>query len=191
MADIPAFAATQLSLLDDELKAEVQESAALTAALSPAALQRAGAALVNLTVGSMRTGLGGKTVLELEPESATVSSKKNDGTALLPEHGIRTGDIVRVQTVTSGSAKKKEKSEVKKEGVEGVVSKVGESRVCVALDKEDVEVPSGRLWMYVLKNMWLSTCTDNCSYIVLNLQMISHIRGMIRHFLEGCHIMTL
>ena len=149
MTDIASFATVQLSMLEDELNAEVAESSSLTSALAPAALQRAGAALIGLTVGSMRTGLGGKTVVALEPDLATVSSKKGDGTALLPEHGIRTGDIVLLQAMTSGSAKKKEKNEATKDGAEGVVSKIGESSISVALDREDADVPNGRLWMYV------------------------------------------
>jgi DNA polymerase alpha-associated DNA helicase A len=184
MTDISSFAGAQLSLLEDELNAEIAESATLTSTLAPAALQRAGAALVGLTVGSMRTGLGGKMVLELEPDSATVSSKKTDGTALLPEHGIRTGDIVRVQTMTGGSAKKKEKTEAAKDGVEGVVSKVGQSSICVALDKEDPDIPNGRLWMYVLTAFAVSmvhlikTCADMSHVLELSLRMISPIRGM-------------
>jgi DNA polymerase alpha-associated DNA helicase A len=148
MADINKFATTQLSLLQQELDSEIAESATLTSTLSPIALQRAGAAIVGLIIASTRTGLGGKTVLELEPDSATASSKGIDGSARLQDHGIRTGDIVRVQSMTSGSAKKKEKNEAAKEGAEGVVSKVGEGKVSVALDKDDVEIPTGRLWMY-------------------------------------------
>ena|ERR1700761_2079448 len=178
MADISSFATTQLSMLEDELNAEIAESASLTSALAPAALQRAGAALVGLTVASTRTGLGGKTVVALEPDSATVSSKKTDGSALLPEHGIRTGDIVLVQTMTSGSAKKKEKSEATKDGVEGVVSKIGESSVSVALDKEDADVPNGRLWMYVSTGFAISVahflynCADTSPQLELSLPMM-------------------
>jgi len=35
--------------------------------------------------------------------------------------------------------------------VEGVVIKVGREAVTVALDKEDVEVPGGKLWLYVVR----------------------------------------
>jgi DNA polymerase alpha-associated DNA helicase A len=171
MTDIQSFATSQLSLLEDELNAELSESAVLSSALSPNALQRAGAALVGLTVASTRTGLGGKTVLELEPDSATTSNKKDDGTLLLPEHGIRTGDIVRVQSMTGGSAKKKEKAEASKDGVEGVISKVSESKISVSLDKEDVEIPNGRLWMYVQRGSG-EHYADVLNQIALNLQMI-------------------
>lgn len=137
--DIPTFATTQLALLTQELDAELAESSLLTSALAPAALQRAGAALVNLNVSSTRTGPGGKTVLDLEPDSATGGE--------LPEHGLRTGDIVKVMEMVGGSAKKKEIGDSERKGVSGVVIRVQEAKVCVALDKEEAEVPSGRLWM--------------------------------------------
>lgn len=140
--DISTFATAQLALLQAELTAELTESATLSSSLSPSAFQRAGAALLNLTVSSSRTGFGGKTVLELEPDGATGGQ--------LPEHGIRTGDIVKVMELAGGAAKKREKDEVARKGVEGVVSRVQEAKVSVALDKDEVEGPSGRLWMYVL-----------------------------------------
>ena len=148
--DIPAFTTTQLSLLSAELAAEVDESSLLVSSTSPAALQRAGFALTNLTLASQRTGLGGKTVITLEPDSATASGTTKDGAARLPEHGIRVGDIVSVQELGSGAAKKKEKSEIAGRSVSGVVLKIAEGAVGVALDKEDAEVPSaGRLWLCV------------------------------------------
>ena len=136
--DIPAFATTQLALLAAELAAELSESAAQTASYSPAALQRAGAALAGLVAGGSRTGFGGRTLLDLEPDAATTS----DG--VLPEHGVRVGDIVRV--LPMGAARKKSE-EGPGSGVDGVVARVGEGRVCVALEKEDAEIPAGRLWM--------------------------------------------
>jgi len=72
--DIPAFAATQLALLDAELQSEVTETSNLITSTTPTALQRAGLAVTNLTLTSQRTGLGGKTVVELGPDSATAST---------------------------------------------------------------------------------------------------------------------
>ncbi|OJD34225.1 dna-binding protein smubp-2 [Diplodia corticola] len=145
--DIPTFAAAQLSLLDAELQAELAETSLLLSAHPPQTLQRAGLAILNLHVSSQRTGLGGKTVVELELDPAV----KGAG-AELPEHGICTGDIVGVQEQPAGSAKKKEKSDLKKSGVEGVVLRVGAATVAVALDKEDVDVPQGKLWLVKLAN---------------------------------------
>ena len=139
--DVPSFAATQLSLLDQELQSEISETSSLISNHSPVGLQRAGLAITNLVVSSQRTGLGGKTVLELSPDAATTPSGE------LPEHGIRTGDIVLVAEQPAGSAKKREVKELEKKGARGVVTKVQKGFVGVALDegKEDV-MHSGRVW---------------------------------------------
>lgn len=140
---ISAFAATQLELLDHELKAELEETNLLVSQTAPGTLQRAGLAILNLSTGSQRTGLGGKTVLELELDSAV-------GGGDIPEHGIRVGDIVSVADQPSGSAKKREKSDLKDKGVNGVVLKVTPKGVNVALNKEDADVPGGKLWLFVI-----------------------------------------
>jgi DNA polymerase alpha-associated DNA helicase A len=174
--DISTFATTQLALLDLELQAELSETNALVSQTSPTALQRAGAAIVNLQIGSQRTGLGGKTVLDLELDPAV-------GGGDIPEHGIRVGDIVGVQEQPSGSARKKEKSDMQKKGVEGVVLKVTPVAVSVALDKDEVEVPGGKLWLcVVILLLWrvvsLRNVMADCM-IVLNLLMILRIKGML------------
>ncbi|KAF2202417.1 P-loop containing nucleoside triphosphate hydrolase protein [Delitschia confertaspora ATCC 74209] len=153
-ADVPYFASSQLKLLSAEQAAELSENQLLLSTHTPSTLSKAGLAIQNLTVSSTRTGLGGKTVLELSLDSAVTSSDK--GGADLPEHGIRVGDIVGVQEQVSGSAKKKERSEVKGKGIEGVVVTVRREKVEVVLDKdEDVEVPGGgdkKLWIVKLAN---------------------------------------
>lgn len=146
--DIPSFAASQLALLDAELQAELSETNALLSSHTPSALSRAGLAILNLSVSSIRTGLGGKTVVELGLDSAVVAKGEKPD---IPEHGIRVGDIVAVQDQPSGSAKKTEKKELVKKGVEGVVLRVRRENVEIVLDKEDADVPSGgKLWMLVL-----------------------------------------
>lgn len=85
--------------------------------------------------------MGGRTVIELALDSAIASSSKGDdgkGKAKegqLPEHGIRTGDIVRVGEMPKGTARKKEMVELKGKGVEGVITRVGERAVWVAVGK--------------------------------------------------------
>ncbi|ORY14438.1 DNA-binding protein SMUBP-2 [Clohesyomyces aquaticus] len=143
--DIPSFAAGQLALLDAELQAELSETNALLSSHTPTALSRAGLAILNLNITSIRTGLGGKTVAELALDPAVVS--KGDK-ADIPEHGIRTGDIVAIQDQPAGSAKKTEKRELAKKGVEGVVLRVRRENIEIVLDREDADVPSGgKLWM--------------------------------------------
>ena len=98
-------------------------------------------------------------MLELGLDSAVVSGsgsgkgRNGKGGDELPEHGIRTGDIVRVGELPKGGAKRKELAEVKGRGVEGVVTRVGERAVWVALGdvdrvrEDDGEVGEGRLWV--------------------------------------------
>ncbi|KAK0733922.1 P-loop containing nucleoside triphosphate hydrolase protein [Lasiosphaeria miniovina] len=156
--DVPSFAAAQQTLLLAELEAELAETAALVAGHSPAALQRAGLAVTNLVVAGTRTGFGGKTLLELEPDAATSRS----GVAELPEHGIRTGDILVVAEQPAGSAKKREVRELERKGARGVVTRVARRFIAVALDDEGEDggggesgglaagVGAGRVWLVKL-----------------------------------------
>ncbi|KAF9739595.1 hypothetical protein PMIN03_011590 [Paraphaeosphaeria minitans] len=148
--DILSFAATQLTLLDAELQAELAETNALLSSHTPTTLSRAGLAILNLTVSSIRTGLGGKTVVELGLDPAVVGKGDKPD---IPEHGIRVGDIVAVQDQPAGSAKKSEKRDLAKQGVEGVVLRVKRENIEIILDKEDADVPSGgKLWLVKLAN---------------------------------------
>lgn len=148
--DIPSFAASQRTLLDAELQAELAETNALLSSHTPTTLSRAGLAILNLNVSSIRTGLGGKTVVELALDPAVVTKGDKPD---IPEHGIRVGDIVAVQDQPAGSAKKSEKRDLAKKGVEGVVLRVRRENIEVVLDKEDADVPGGgKLWLVKLAN---------------------------------------
>ena len=105
--DIPAFAASQLTLLDAELKAELAETDALLSSHTPTALARGGLAILNLNVSSVRTGMGGKTIVELALDPAVVTKGAKPE---IPEHSIRVGDIVAVADQPAGSAKKTRRS---------------------------------------------------------------------------------
>ena len=140
--NIPAFAEAQLSLLSAEQAAETASTSALLSSTSPTTLSRAGLAILNLVVSSQRTGLGGKTVLELEQDHAIGNAGE------IGEHGIRVGDIVRVGEQPKGGEKKKEKTAMEGRGCEGVVVRVGQRSVQVALGKEeDDDGLGGRLWV--------------------------------------------
>ncbi|KAJ1331300.1 DNA polymerase alpha-associated DNA helicase A [Microdochium nivale] len=129
--DIPAFANTQLALLDAELASEVAETGSLVSSASPASLQRAGLAITNLSVASQRTGLGGRAVLELAADGATAAAGSEGE---LPQHGIRTGDIVLVAELAAGGARKREIADLEKKGARGVVVKVKKDSVAVAIN---------------------------------------------------------
>ena len=141
--DIPSFATSQISLLASELEAETASTTSLLSFTSPTTLLRAGLAILNLVVASQRTGLGGKTVLELEHDHAI----GNDGE--IGEHGIRVGDIVKVGEQPKGNEKKREKLGMESRGVEGVIVRTAQKNVHVALGKEedDLEGLGGRIWV--------------------------------------------
>ncbi|KAK5062950.1 hypothetical protein LTR84_005026 [Exophiala bonariae] len=153
------FFTTLAHLLTLEQASEVAETSLLLSSAPPGQLARAGLAILSLTIASLKTGLGGRSVVELSLDSAVVAK---DSRGELPEHGIRTGDIVRVGEMPKGTAKKKEVTELKGKGVEGVVTRVGERAVWVALGRDgsaaagggdDVEaVPDGKLWIVKLAN---------------------------------------
>ncbi|KAK5941799.1 hypothetical protein PMZ80_005750 [Knufia obscura] len=165
-----AFFTTQLSLLEAEQTSEVAETSLLLSSAAPSTLARAGLAVLNLNVNSLKTGLGGRTVIQLGVDPAYASTNLKNGEkgvgskseGDLPEHGIRTGDIVRVGEMPKGTAKKKEMNELKGKGVEGVVTRIGERALWVAAgkggnegsnDDSDVDaLASGRLWVVKLAN---------------------------------------
>ena len=147
-----AFAITQSHLIAKEQESEVTENQLLLSSSPPTVLARAGLAILNLNVSSLRTGFGGRTVVELALDTAVTSTSTD-----LPEHGIRTGDIVRLSEQPKGSAKKKDVESLRSKGVEGVVTRVGERAVWVAIgkqgiDSDDEEVPDGKLWLVKLAN---------------------------------------
>ena len=141
--NITDFADSQLSLLSAELAAETASTSTLLSSTSPTTLARAGLAITNLILSSQRTGLGGKTVLELEQDHAI----GNDGE--IGEHGIRVGDIVRVAEQPKGGEKKKEKTGMEGRGSDGVVVRVGKKGLQVALgnDEGEEEALGGKLWV--------------------------------------------
>ena len=141
---IPTFAANQLRLLSAEQAAETAQTSDLLSNTSPSHLASAGLALTNLVLSSQRTGLGGKTVLDLEQDVAIVGKD-----AATVEHGIRVGDIVRIGEQPKGGERKKEKASMESRGVEGVVIRVRGRGIEVAVNegKGEEEGLGGRLWV--------------------------------------------
>jgi DNA polymerase alpha-associated DNA helicase A len=145
MTDISSFAASQLMLLDKKLEAELAETQLLTSTHAPNRLERAGLAVLNLNVSSQRTGLGGKTMLELGLDPAV-------GGGELAEHGLRVGDICAIAEQPKGAERKKDREGMEKRGVEGVVTRVQNDTITVALDKEEADIPGGKLWLHVSRS---------------------------------------
>ncbi|KAE8386644.1 P-loop containing nucleoside triphosphate hydrolase protein [Aspergillus alliaceus] len=189
---IPHFAQSQQQLLLHEHEAEVSSStlASTAASVSPATrrtLQATGYALTGLVLSQCRTGLGGRVVGEFGADSA-VSAKIDEkngkgGEPQLGAHGIRVGDVVRVNEI-GGSGKKdkvgKEKGKDGKgeapKGPEGVVTRVGERSIWVAFgqrggnggrSKEDDEAIE-ELWG---KKLWVIKLANDVTYRRMNQTM--------------------
>ena len=162
-ASIPAFAAAHLSLLAAELAAETALTSTQLATASPAVLGRAGLAATGLVLGARRTGLGGKTVLELEPDPAVGGGPRaaDPGGDDAPPHNLRVGDVVRVAPQPKGRERKREACALEAQGADGVVTRVGRGAARggleVALDRDDedgkrADALAGRLWVVKLAN---------------------------------------
>lgn len=162
-------------MLDAELKAELSETDALLSSHTPTALARGGLAILNLNVSSVRTGMGGKTIVELALDPAVVTKGAKPE---IPEHGLRVGDIVAVADQPAGSAKKTEKKELEKKGAEGVVLRVRRENIEIVLDKEDADVPSGnKLWMSVMNGRCKVLQWRLIQYVESSWRMMSPTRG--------------
>ncbi|KAG1443906.1 hypothetical protein G6F56_010502 [Rhizopus delemar] len=113
------------SLQDVCIEVNVEETVKLLSSYTPIQLQRRGLALVGLKVTGMRTGLGGKSLIDLELANPNVLP------ALFPAHKISTGDIVGIDVY------KRDKPS-KQSDYSGVVARVQESRITVALSQEEL-----------------------------------------------------
>ncbi|EQL32015.1 hypothetical protein BDFG_05737 [Blastomyces dermatitidis ATCC 26199] len=190
---IQSFAQTQQQLLLAEHEAEVSSSPLSTSiaqsggvsASTRRTLQVAGYALTGLVLVNTRTGMGGREVGEFGVDSAIGSGARggkdgegaggggDGGAERLGAHGMRVGNIVRVEDVAagarggagSGRAKGAKEEEGRKgRALEGVVTRVGERSVWVAFggqggaagkgrDEESVEDLWGKkVWMVKLAN---------------------------------------
>ncbi|KAK0223853.1 P-loop containing nucleoside triphosphate hydrolase protein [Armillaria fumosa] len=135
--DLAAFIERQRFLLAQERSAEIQRSSLLLSNCGPKLLEQKGLTLAGLGVVAVNVGLGGKTLVELERPTAYHTSP------IFPPHTFRPGDLARVETnVTANSAQKKAKksvasSETQSSEVEGVVYKISDTRIVIAIDPSD------------------------------------------------------
>ncbi|KAI6015013.1 AAA domain-containing protein [Pisolithus orientalis] len=137
-----AFISRQRTLLSLEREAEIERTSLLLTNCTPRLLEQKGLALGSLGVVSAGIGLGGKTLVELERPAAFHSSQ------LFPPHTFRPGDIARVEENFSLALPKKQAGKTKKaqnadtdaktsRSAEGVVYKVTDTRIVIALDPPD------------------------------------------------------
>lgn len=129
-----------LHLLNLERDYEIAQTKTNIGHLSPSSLEKRGLCLLNLRVTGTRVGLGGKVLVDFE---------RNFG-ELLPANQFRVGDVVGI---VKGSGKEKSQKgkgkgydEGEEKNVVGVVTRVEEGRITVALKSEvELDGPSWRM----------------------------------------------
>ncbi|CAN6649494.1 DNA polymerase alpha-associated DNA helicase A [Trichomonascus vanleenenianus] len=140
------FVSSFLDSIDDERKVDIEETNELLSTLTQKKLAEHGLAVLNLTVGSTRTGLGGKTILELELDPSLTSPD----TASIDPGNVKVGDIVKVQSakIKTGIAEGDNSSVA-----EAVVVKSTNKSIHVALEEKfENATLEGRLWLVKLTN---------------------------------------
>ncbi|WWD17029.1 hypothetical protein CI109_101466 [Kwoniella shandongensis] len=147
---LESFIGRHQYLLELERKAEEEQTRLLNSKCSPKLLEQRGLALGGLGVASISIGLGGKSLIELHRPLAYHTSP------ILPPHTFRNGDPVQIEAHVSGNGTTKSKGKKKEneaEGaVEGVVYRVGQEKVVVAVDgSKEIDLPE-RLRLLKLAN---------------------------------------
>jgi len=131
-----AFVDRHLSLLSKERDADVEKTSLVFSKCSPKLLEQKGLALNGLSIVSIGVGLGNKTLVELERPAAYHSI------TVFPTHTFRPGDLASIEESIASTGKSKKSTrptntsvrDKRKSSVEGVVYKVAESRIIIAID---------------------------------------------------------
>lgn len=148
-----------LDLLEHERETDLAQMSLLASRCPPKLLEAKGLAILNLRVSNISLGLGGKTLVELEHYMKST----------LPSHSFRNGDTCEILVSEaantgagaakgrSGTASKGQKGKEKEKGgdgssttssnLQGIVYRVNDDRVIVALDQstdrdeKDLDIP--------------------------------------------------
>lgn len=131
-----------------EQNADTQLTEQLLKEHSPKRLAKLGLAVINLTVGSIRSGLGGKTLIELEPDAAT------NADPVVNPGSFKTGDIVKLDRMVADDDSL----------VEGVVTRIKQAAITVAVDDaatddrvlaiyNNTSADTNRVWIVKLANL--------------------------------------
>ncbi|KAK9453014.1 P-loop containing nucleoside triphosphate hydrolase protein [Dipodascopsis uninucleata] len=184
-----------------ECDEDVTEMQRLVTKLPPKVLARQGLAIINLRVSNVRSALGGMTVIELEPD-ASVSET-------IDFSGVRTGDIVAIERMRSGTRRsalsstskgkstaklsKSENTNAREDRVEGVVMKINSQSAAVSVDEQFAEraVGSGlqdcRVWMVKLANSITYKRMSKTIEEIENLRHASRLQDLVLGQTESCN----
>ncbi|KAJ3509315.1 hypothetical protein NMY22_g16336 [Coprinellus aureogranulatus] len=131
-----AFIKRQRELLARERDAEIERTSLLLSNCGPKLLEQKGLALNGVGVAGINIGLGGKTLVELERPAAYHTSP------IFPPHTFRNGDLARIEPNVVAATKKVKKpasgaADTKPQQVEGVVYRVSDTKIVIAVDSSD------------------------------------------------------
>ncbi|TFK53080.1 P-loop containing nucleoside triphosphate hydrolase protein [Heliocybe sulcata] len=138
-AELSAFIQRHKQLLTKEREAEIERTYLLLSKCPPKLLEQKGLSLGGLGIANVNIGLGGKTLVELERPTAYHT------TPIFPPHSFRPGDLAGIEDNASSTSSKKS-AKTKKPGTndskssrstEGVVYKVTDTRIVIAVDPSD------------------------------------------------------
>ncbi|TDL24612.1 P-loop containing nucleoside triphosphate hydrolase protein [Rickenella mellea] len=134
---IISFIQRHRTLLEREREAEIEQTSLLLSNCSLKLLEQKGLALSALGVVGVNVGLGGKSLVALERPSAYHTSPQ------FPPHTFRPGDLARVEghskvaAVGKNTKRNSTKSAKSDGGVTGVVYKLSDTRIVIAIDQKD------------------------------------------------------
>ncbi|KAG7817540.1 hypothetical protein KL928_003439 [Ogataea angusta] len=165
-----------LECLAVERQESFEQTSELLSRSSPKSLSANGLAVLNLSISNVRTGVGGKQIVELVPHSS-IAGKEN---AAIQTGDLKIGDIVKMDKYGSDVNTKKLKNSSKRKDVDdaeetsvqidGVVVLVGERQINIALNYDSMTAEGAKTEekVYSLYNsdakIWLVQVDNEITY---------------------------
>ncbi|KAG2732580.1 hypothetical protein G9P44_004997 [Scheffersomyces stipitis] len=162
-----------------EQKSDVLLTNSYLTSYPPKQLARLGLAVVNLIVNNVRTGLGGKTIIELGVDPAL----KKDSSDEIQVGTLRVGDIVKMDKMSNASSaetvstkkalanssKKKEnvKTDLTDESLDAVVIKMNQTSIAVSVEEDSTDEKVLNLYNNSSNDntrMWLVKLSNSITY---------------------------
>lgn len=145
------------------LQLEQQADSELTleylSSYSPKKLAKLGLAVVNLVVHGIRTGLGGKLLMELTLDPSVRGENTEFSTG-----SLRVGDIVRIDTMKNSTEPQKDTSDA----VDAVITKISSSSIVAAVEDDDNELGLYNNTANDSTKIWIVKLTNSITYKRMN-----------------------
>lgn len=163
--------------IEREQLTDIEQCSALLNRESPKSLASKGYAIINLQVLNIKTGYGGKVIVELSLHANVTSSKGKKEGPEFDSGDFKNGDIVQINRYSSNSERKKVQKKAQtssKEatqeqapsGVEGVVLKISSSSISVSLSNDQNNSAESALWDWKNNDtkVWVVKLVNDVTY---------------------------